>query len=130
MVVPTTVNAGIPVAIVAFFVLWAVLGAAGFGVWLWGLIDAARRPEWAYAVSESSKTFWIVLIAVLGAIPAIIYLSAIRPRVRAAEDAVSRGQAPTPASSVGAQDPQRFCTRCGAGQPDGARFCWRCGVAR
>jgi hypothetical protein len=121
------VNVGIPAAFAAFFGIWFGLGVASFGVWLWALIDAARRPDWAYTASASSKTLWIVLIAVLGAIPAIIYLLAIRPRIRATEDAYSR-RAPAVSfyGSAPSSDPG-FCTRCGAQRPADARYCWRCG---
>jgi zinc ribbon protein len=124
---PANVNAGIPVAFVVLIVIWVGLGVASFGVWLWGLIDAARRPDWAYTASASSKTLWIVLIAVLGAIPAIIYLVAIRPRVRATEGALAQYSPATHDSTQGL--PPRFCTRCGARLPADARFCWRCGGA-
>ena len=124
---PAIVNAGIPVALVVLIALWVGLGVASFAAWLWGLIDAARRPDWAYTASASSKTLWIVLIAVLGAIPAIIYLAAIRPKLRATEDALFRHApaAPFPDRTQGLSP--RFCTRCGALVPADARFCWRCG---
>ena len=126
---PGTVNAGIPVAIVALFVVWFALCIGGFGVWLWALIDAARRPDWAYAASYSSKTMWIVLIAVLGFIPAIIYLLAIRPKVQAAEGAFT-AQVPSGPFADGYHSAPAFCTRCGSPLASDARFCWRCGQSR
>jgi hypothetical protein len=102
----------LPGAFVGLFVLWFVVAAGGFAVWLWGLIDAARRPDWAYRWSGSDKTLWVVLIAVLGFIPAIIYLVGIRPKVQAAE----LGAGPA------------GCPRCGSALHAGAAFCARCGL--
>jgi uncharacterized membrane protein len=53
-------------------------------VWLWGLIDAARRPDTAYQAAGQNKVLWIVLCVVLGALGSLIYLLAIRPKVAAA----------------------------------------------
>ena len=53
-------------------------------VWLWGLIDAARRPDSAYQAAGQNKVLWIVLCVVLGALGSLIYLLAIRPKVAAA----------------------------------------------
>ena len=126
---PVAANAGIPVAIFSIILVWLVLGLASAGVWLWGLIDAARRPDWAFMATGSNKTLWIVLIAVLGAIPAIIYLLAIRPKVQAAESA-SSWRPPTAPSPGAAFAGSKFCTRCGAALLGDARFCWRCAAAQ
>jgi hypothetical protein len=61
------------------------------GVVLWGLIDAAVRPDPAWAAAGQNKTVWVVLQVVglffcaIGLILSLVYLLAIRPRVRAAQ---------------------------------------------
>jgi hypothetical protein len=61
---------------------------------IWGVVDAASHPAWAWQRAGQSKTLWIVLQAVgvlfclVGFVFAIVYLATIAPRVRAAE----RGQ--------------------------------------
>lgn len=61
---------------IVMILVWIVL----FGVWLWGLIDAARRPDQAFQAAGSSKVLWIVLIVLLGTLGSLIYLLAIRPK--------------------------------------------------
>ena len=54
------------------------------------LVDAARRPSQAFDAAGTSKTLWVVLLAVglliglLGLIAMIIYFASIRPKVIAA----------------------------------------------
>jgi hypothetical protein len=118
------VNAGFPIALFTFFILfWVALFVANIAVWLWGLIDAARRPDWAFNAAGSNKIMWVVLIAVLGAIPSIIYLAAIRSGVRGAEEAWAGRVAPGASWSPSGA----FCRGCGA-PLGGAPFCTRCGT--
>jgi hypothetical protein len=61
---------------------------------IWGVVDAASHPSWAWQRAGQSKALWIILQAVgvlfcfVGLVFAIIYLVTIAPRVRAAQ----RGQ--------------------------------------
>ena len=124
---------------VLFIIVWLVIGVASVGVWIWGLVDCVQRPEWAYTASGSNKTLWIVLIAVLGAIPSIIYLTVVRPKVRLAEasgpppgypygappyGAPPYGAPPYAASAQGGS----WCPRCGSMVAPGEAFCRRCGA--
>ena len=61
------------------------------GVPIWAIIDAAMRPTVAWQAAGQSKVLWIALVAIgtlltglIGVILAIVYLAAIRPKVRAA----------------------------------------------
>jgi hypothetical protein len=68
---------------------------------IWGVVDAASHPAWAWQRAGQSKALWIILQTVgvlfcfVGLVFAVIYLVTIAPRVRAAE----RGQVPWTAGS-------------------------------
>lgn len=70
-------------------VLGSVLVA--FAVVLWGIVDAAGRPADAWYAAGQSKAAWIALQAVglvfcvAGFVLSVVYLVAIRPKVRAAD---------------------------------------------
>ena len=56
---------------------------------IWALVDAASRPPAAFAAAGSSKGLWVALITVcwlltgiIGVVLSVVYLVAIRPRVR------------------------------------------------
>ena len=57
---------------------------------IWGIVDAASRPDAAWVAAGQNKTVWIVLQAVglvfcgLGALVSVVYLLAIRPKLAAA----------------------------------------------
>jgi hypothetical protein len=59
---------------------------------VWALLDAARRPGWAWALAERSQAMWIALIcvgilSVCGGIAiSCWYLLRVRPQIAAAED--------------------------------------------
>jgi len=74
---------GVAVALFVFLVLGLMVAA--LGIMIWGLVDCATRPEWAYAQARSSKVLWLLLIVFLGTIPAIIYLATVRPRLLAVQ---------------------------------------------
>ena len=59
---------------------------------LWALLDAARRPEWAWALAGRRRVVWLAAIlfgamtVILGVVISSIYLLRVRPAVAAAED--------------------------------------------
>jgi len=67
-----------------------VIALVGLVVPLWAVVDAISRPSPAFKAAGSSKGMWVALILVfwlltglIGVVLAIVYLAAIRPRVRA-----------------------------------------------
>ncbi|MDD9371721.1 MAG: DUF2516 family protein [Acidimicrobiales bacterium] len=63
---------------------------------LWALLDAARRPEWAWALAGRRRVVWMAsilfgaLVLVVGVVVSVVYLVRVRPDVAAAES----GQVP------------------------------------
>jgi hypothetical protein len=69
---------GAPELLIIFFLL-------GFIVLpIWGIVDAAVRPDALWAATGQSKILWIILQVVLGTLGAVIYFAAIRPKLVAA----------------------------------------------
>ena len=70
----------------------AVVASVPLGVTLWALLDAARRPQWAWALSGRRQVVWMALImfsalTVLGGLAlSSWYLSRIRHEIAAAEE--------------------------------------------
>ena len=67
--------------------LFMTLGFVAFGLTGWGMLDAAIRPDWAFTQAGQSRVLWIVLPGALycfclGWAAAIVYLVAIRPKVK------------------------------------------------
>jgi len=67
-----------------------VIALVGLVVPLWAVVDAISRPSPAFKAAGSSKGMWVALILVfwlltglIGVVLAVVYLAAIRPRVRA-----------------------------------------------
>lgn len=62
------------------------------GVSIWALLDAARRPAWAWALADRSQVAWLagILFAtftvVLGLVVSTWYLTKVRPAIAAAEE--------------------------------------------
>lgn len=77
-------------------IVFLLVVAVAFGclVVTWGIADAAKRPEYAWSVAGQNKTLWMALQAGAllflnlpgGVVMAVVYLAAIRPKVRAAEE--------------------------------------------
>jgi hypothetical protein len=76
--------------------LWASLTVIVLSIPLslsvWALLDAARRPGWAWALARRSQALWIavVLLGILSLLPGIFiscwYLLRVRPVIAAAEE--------------------------------------------
>ena len=70
----------------------AVGAAIPLGVTLWALLDAARRPQWAWALSGRRQVVWLAAImfsalTVIGGLAVCSwYLTRIRHEVAAAEE--------------------------------------------
>ncbi len=73
-------------------VLLAAFAALPLGLSLWALLDAARRPQWAWALTERRQVVWMaaimfgVLTVVGGLLVSGWYLSRVRPEVASAEE--------------------------------------------
>lgn len=58
---------------------------------LWALLDAARRPEWAWALAGRRRVVWLAailfgaMVLAAGLVVSIAYLVRVRPEVAAAE---------------------------------------------
>lgn len=76
-------------------VVWAVVvtcvACIPIGISLWALLDAARRPRWAWALSRHPQTPWMaavaagVLLTVVGLAISLWYLLKVRPDLAAIE---------------------------------------------
>jgi len=59
---------------------------------VWALLDAARRPAWAWSLAGRSQAMWIgacglgILVMVVGLFVSLTYLIRIRPEIAAAEN--------------------------------------------
>ncbi len=65
---------------------------------IWGIIDAAQRPDWQWQATGMNRTTWIVLMAAfafvcapVGLVISVYYLAAIRPRLDAGRAKSSQG---------------------------------------
>lgn len=77
---------------VGWAIVVTVVLCTPLGISVWALLDAARRPEWAWALAGRDRLAWIVaillgtLIVCAGVAISIWYLLKVRPQVAAAED--------------------------------------------
>ncbi|MCU0269287.1 MAG: hypothetical protein MUF83_11650 [Acidimicrobiales bacterium] len=73
-------------------ILFTAVLCIPLGLSMWALLDAARRPSWAWSLSGRSQAVWIaailfgMLVMILGLIVAPLYLVRIRHEVEAAEE--------------------------------------------
>ncbi len=64
---------------------------------MWALLDAARRPEWAFALAGRSRVVWVaacgfgILFNLVGLCVSAWYLVKVRPAVAAAESGQVKG---------------------------------------
>jgi hypothetical protein len=70
--------------------LFMLFGFIPLALSLWGIVDNATRPEWAFIQAHQNKPLWLVLQIVgfflcLGWIVSIVYLLSVRPKVAAAQ---------------------------------------------
>jgi uncharacterized membrane protein len=75
----------------AWAIVVTVFACTPLGISLWAFLDAARRPQWAWALSPHRQVVWMVAIpigvltVVGGLIISLWYLLKVRPVVAAAE---------------------------------------------
>lgn len=75
----------------AMAVVTATFACIPLGISVWALLDAAHRPEWAWALAGRRRVVWMVVImfGVLTVIGGLAisgyYLACVRPRIAAAE---------------------------------------------
>lgn len=75
----------------ALVVLAVLVAAIPIALTTWALLDAAHRPEWAFAYADRSRTAWVAACAVgilfcgPGVLIALWYLLRVRPQVAGVE---------------------------------------------
>lgn len=76
---------------VSWALLLACVAAFPLGVSVWALLDAAKRPRWAWALAERRQVVWmaVIMAGVLSVIGGLLisgwYLVKVRPVIAAAE---------------------------------------------
>ena len=72
-------------------VVSVLLAAIPIALSVWAMLDAARRPEWAFSFVNRSRTVWVaacaigVLFCVPGLLISLWYLLRVRPQVAGVE---------------------------------------------
>jgi MFS family permease len=72
-------------------VVATLLAGVPLGLSVWALLDAAGRPEWAWALAGRRRVMWIaailfgVLTLLVGLVVSVVYLVRVRPEIAAAE---------------------------------------------
>ncbi len=74
--------------------LGASLAAVPLGISLWALLDAARRPRWAWALAGRRQVVWmaVIMFGVLTVVGGLLISGYYLARVRPAIAAVERGE--------------------------------------
>ncbi len=73
-------------------VLLAAFAAIPLSLTVWALLDAARRPQWAWALAGRRQVVWMagIMFAALTVLGGVIvsswYLAKVRHEIEAAED--------------------------------------------
>jgi hypothetical protein len=57
--------------------LWIALGLAAMAFWIYALVDVVRTPEGAFR--RGTKVIWVLVVALLEPVGALIYWFAGRP---------------------------------------------------
>lgn len=76
---------------VAVALAWACVAAIPLGVSLWALLDAARRPRWAWALAGRRQIVWMaaIMLATVSLVGGLVvsgwYLTRVRPALAATE---------------------------------------------
>ncbi len=72
------INEGVGVGIgIVVIILILILSFGGLAFWIWMLVDAATTPEGWF--KSGSKTTWILVVALVSWLGALIYFFAGRP---------------------------------------------------
>ena len=78
-----------------FFLMFLILIPAQV-LWIFMLIEVCRLPDAQYRAAATEKVTWVVIVAVVGFIGALIWFFAKRKEVLAAAGAVPAMTAPAP----------------------------------
>ena len=90
--------AGIPWSDTSASAALVLLSSVPLALTGWALLDAARRPEWAWALAGRRRVVWLAAILfgamtlLVGLAVSAVYLTRVRPAVAAAES----GRLPAP----------------------------------
>lgn len=71
-------NAAVPLVMLLVFAVFFLFAIACLAFWIWMLVDCARREF----EGPNDKLIWILVIVLVGALGALIYLFAGRPQGR------------------------------------------------
>jgi hypothetical protein len=52
-----------------------------WGIPIWGVVDAALKPDPVWAAAGQNKILWVALQVILGIIGTAIYFFAVRPKL-------------------------------------------------
>ena len=80
----------------------AVVCTVPLGLTVWALLDAARRPDWAWALAGRRRVVWLAAILfgaltlVVGLVVSCAYLMRVRPEIEAAESGRVRDRSGAP----------------------------------
>ena len=76
---------GAGIGVTFFVVVWFVLFFGGFALWIWAIIDVTRTPDHAFRLTGREKTNWVLVVALIQWIGAVIWrFSTARREVKAA----------------------------------------------
>ena len=76
---------------VVLAIVAVAVGCIPIGLSLWALLDAAHRPQWAWALIGRRQVAWMaaimfgVLTVIGGLVISVWYLTKVRPTIAAAE---------------------------------------------